>query len=64
MEPPTVIPVFHVGPRDQNHGFQVSFAYPDAKLIVYTKTAKEARNAALNVANKYGSPITCSIMGY
>ena len=64
MEPSAAIPVFHVGPRDQNHGFQVSFAYPDAKLIVYTATAEEARSATLNIAKKYGAPITCSIMGY
>lgn len=64
MTAPAPIPVFHVGPRDQKHGFQASFAYRDAKLIVYTRTAEEARNATFNIAKKYGAPIACSIMGY
>ena len=62
--PPKEIPVFHVGPREQKHGFQASFAYQDAKLIVYTKTAEEAKIATFNIAKKYGAPISCSIMGY
>ena len=64
MTDATKLPVYEIGPKEQQHGFQVVVNHKECTLIVYCRTASEARNAVINVGKTYSGIIACSIMGY